>query len=53
MTTRPSSIQAPGRRALALLAGDIVVFLIFAALGRRSHSAAAGAGELAEIAEGA
>jgi hypothetical protein len=50
MTTRPSSVQAPGRRTLALLAGDLAVFLIFAALGRRSHSAAAGLGELTEIA---
>jgi hypothetical protein len=50
MTTRPTTIQAPGRRTLALLAGDIVVFLVFAAIGRRSHSAAAGIGELTEIA---
>jgi hypothetical protein len=50
MTTRSSSIQAPGRRTLALLAGDIVAFLIFAALGRRSHSAVAGVGELLEVA---
>lgn len=50
MTTRPASVQAPGRRTLALLAGDIAVFLIFAAIGRRSHSAAAGLGELVEVA---
>ena len=50
MTPHPSSVLAPGRRTLALLAGDIIAFLIFAALGRRSHSAAAGLGELIEIA---
>lgn len=50
MATRPSSITIPGRRTLALLAGDLVALLIFAALGRRSHSMAAGAGELLEIA---
>jgi hypothetical protein len=50
MATRPSALTTPGRRTLALLAGDIVVFLVFAAIGRRSHGEAAGLGALLDVA---
>jgi hypothetical protein len=39
------------RRAALLAGGDILAFLIFAAIGRASHSEAAGIDALAQIAE--
>jgi hypothetical protein len=50
MTTRSAPTWAPGRRSLGLLAGDIVVFLVFATIGRRSHNEAAGLAAIGEVA---
>ncbi|MCG8351374.1 MAG: DUF3054 domain-containing protein [Chloroflexales bacterium] len=51
-----SSVPAPqtqgGRdwRVVWLVVGDLIAFLVFAAIGRRSHGAAAGLGALLEVA---
>ncbi|GAB4438351.1 MAG: hypothetical protein OHK0015_31860 [Chloroflexi bacterium OHK40] len=50
MATQRVSEGHAARRTFALLAGDLVVFMAFAALGRRSHGAAAGLGALGEVA---
>jgi len=39
------------RRVGALAAGDVVAFLVFAAIGRRSHNEAAGISAIAQVAE--
>ncbi|MFV9504132.1 MAG: DUF3054 domain-containing protein [Oscillochloridaceae bacterium umkhey_bin13] len=51
MTSTTGTQQSlPARRTLLLVAGDVVALLIFAALGRRSHGAAAGLAALGETA---
>ncbi|HMQ32664.1 MAG TPA: DUF3054 domain-containing protein [Chloroflexaceae bacterium] len=50
MSTETSRMRPPGGRAAALVAGDVVALLLFAALGRRSHGEAAGLAALGEVA---
>jgi hypothetical protein len=45
-----SSRGAEARRIAILVIGDIIVFLVFAAIGRRSHGEAAGLDSLLQIA---
>ncbi len=49
MATQREQLRATGGRTAALAAGDIVMLLIFAALGRRSHGEAAGLAALLEV----
>lgn len=49
MATETTPLRATGRRTAALVAGDSVALLAFAALGRRSHGEAAGLGALVEV----
>ncbi len=44
------SSSSPVRRILLLVLGDAIVFLVFAAVGRRSHGEAAGVNALLQIA---
>jgi len=46
--TRPTGARLDGR-TLVLIAGDALAFLVFAAIGRKSHGEAAGPGVLGEI----
>ena len=46
----PSSKSSGRRRVAALAAGDTLMFLLFAALGRRTHGEASGPAALAQIA---
>jgi hypothetical protein len=46
----PSSKSSSGRRVAALAAGDTLMFLLFAALGRRTHGEASGPAALTQIA---
>src|SRR5258708_8245840 len=46
----PSSKSSSRRRVAALVAGDTLMFLLFAALGRRTHGEASGPAALAQIA---
>jgi len=49
--SRRASAAPDLRRIGALAAGDLVAFLAFAAIGRRSHNEAAGISTLAQVAE--
>src|SRR5258708_12459167 len=46
----PSTKSSSRRRVAALAAGDTLMFLLFAALGRRTHGEASGPAALAQIA---
>lgn len=46
-----AAVTLDARRVGLLAAGDIVVFMVFAAIGRASHSEAAGFSALAEVAQ--
>ena len=46
----PSTKSSSSRRVAALAAGDTLMFLLFAALGRRTHGEASGPAALAQIA---
>ena len=46
----PSTNSSSRRRVAALAAGDTLMFLLFAALGRRTHGEASGPAALAQIA---
>lgn len=50
MATQTTEMGYPAGRTAALVAGDIVTLLVFAAIGRRSHGEAAGMAALAEVA---
>jgi hypothetical protein len=45
-----TSVGLPAGRTAALVAGDIVTLLVFAAIGRRSHGEAAGLAAIVEVA---
>jgi Protein of unknown function (DUF3054) len=48
---QPSAVTPGARRGALLIAGDVLAFLIFAAIGRASHNEAAGFTALAQVAE--
>ncbi|NJM06117.1 DUF3054 domain-containing protein [Candidatus Gracilibacteria bacterium] len=47
--TRSNSLQRPARRTLFLIVGDALAFIVFAAIGRRSHGEAAGLAAVSEV----
>jgi hypothetical protein len=49
MATHSNRLRAAGSRTAVLAVGDIVMLLLFAALGRRSHGEAAGFGAVLEV----
>jgi hypothetical protein len=51
MATETTPLRATGKRTAALVAGDIVALLIFAAIGRRSHGEASGLAAVGEVAQ--
>ncbi|NTU81639.1 MAG: DUF3054 domain-containing protein [Chloroflexales bacterium] len=50
MATKSTNVRATGGRTAALAAGDVLVLLVFAAIGRRSHGEAAGLAAVGEVA---
>lgn len=49
--SRRASVSTDARRLALLAAGDVGVFLVFAALGRRSHGEAAGIAAVGQVLE--
>lgn len=49
MTTQTTRAMPAGARTAALVAGDVVALLVFAAIGRRSHGEAAGLAAILEV----
>jgi hypothetical protein len=49
MATETTPLRATGLRTAALVAGDIVTLMVFAAIGRRSHGEAAGLAAVVEV----
>lgn len=52
-TTQTQPFKSPGRvgRVAGLVAGDLITFLLFSAIGRASHAEAAGLDAIAQVVE--
>ncbi len=51
MQSTAEGMQGTGGRTAALIGGDVVALMVFAAIGRGSHGEAAGLGAIGEVAQ--